>query len=74
MATPKTKNGKKVSKNVKGVDVSFGLKKAPAQKGEVSGHMSPGAYYNCWNDGAVNFVPYGWTYFICRVCGAFNRC
>jgi hypothetical protein len=71
---PKPKKGKKVTKSLEGVNVSKGLKKAPAVKGEVAGHMSPGAYYLCWHCGASNFVPFGWVYFHCWRCWAFNRC
>ena len=45
------------------VKVAQGLKKEP--QAEVSGHISPGAYYNCWNCGCTNWVPRGWTYFYC---------
>jgi hypothetical protein len=74
-AAPKPKKGKKVAKSVEGVNVAAGLKKAPAApKGEVTGHMSPGAFYLCWNCGSSNWVPYGWVYFYCWNCKAFNRC
>jgi hypothetical protein len=51
--------------------VAQGQEKAPAA--EVSGHMSPGAFYTCWNDGAVNYIPFGWNYFYCCRCWALNR-
>lgn len=71
---PKAKKGKKVTASIEGVNVAKGLKKAPLAKGEVAGHMSPGAYYWCWNCRANNFVPFGWVYFYCWRCHAFNRC
>jgi len=72
-AKPKAKKGKKVTKSLKEVNVAVGLKKEPAAKGEVVGHISPGAWYVCFNDGVLNWVPPGWTYFICRGDGVLNR-
>jgi len=64
----KAKKGKKISKSLEGVNIAAGLKKAPAAKGEVAGHMSPGAYYICPYNGAVNWVPPGWTVVTCWSC------
>lgn len=69
---PKSKKARKPKGNLKGIEVAQGLKKAPAAKGEVAGHTSPGAYYRCWNDLALNFVPFGWNYFYCWRCTALN--
>lgn len=66
------KKGKKVNHNLEGVNVAVGLKEAPAEKGEVKGHMSPGAWYYCYNGHGPWWVPAGWVYFICPTCGAFN--
>ncbi|HUK23699.1 MAG TPA: hypothetical protein VLV49_03895 [Terriglobales bacterium] len=72
-AKPKGKKGKKVSGSLEGVNISKGGKKAPASKGEVTGHASSGAWYVCWACGALNYVPYGYDYFICWRDGALNR-
>lgn len=74
MATqkPKGKKAKKPSGNLEGIKVAQGLRKEPKTKGEVAGHTSPGAWYNCWNCGALNYVPFGWNYFYCWRCGALN--
>jgi len=74
-AKPKAKKGKKVTKGLEGVNVAMGRKKAPTKSGEVTGHMSPypGAYYYCWGDGALNWVPGGLTFFICWNDGCINR-
>lgn len=76
MATAKVKGkkGKRPARNLDGVRVSKGLKKAPGSKGEVTGRTSPGAIYTCWSCGAANWVPFGWNYFYCRVCWVLNRC
>jgi hypothetical protein len=71
---PKAVKGKKVTTNVENVNVCKGLKKEPAAKGEVTGHISPGKYYLCFHDRAINWVRRGWSYFICWRCHAFNRC
>lgn len=63
--------GKKPEGKLENINVAAGKKDAPEQ-GEVAGHMSPGAFYFCWNDHARNFVPYGWTAFYCFNCGALN--
>jgi hypothetical protein len=70
---PNAKPGKRPSGNLEGVNVALGLEKAPESKSEVSGHISHGGTYVCWNDGCANFVPPGWVYFICRCCGALNN-
>jgi hypothetical protein len=66
------KKGQKPSGDIEGAKVAQGKKSAP-KEGEVAAHMSPGAYYLCWNDGASNYVPFGWNFFYCWSCGAFNR-
>ena len=63
--------GKKPTENLEGIKVALGSKTEPA-KGEVTGHMSPGAVYHCWYCEARNYVPYGWNYFICWACDRFN--
>ncbi|HEY1265385.1 MAG TPA: hypothetical protein VGF06_17775 [Terriglobales bacterium] len=70
----KGKKGKKVSGSMEKVNVAKGLKKPPASKGEVAGHMSYGEVFLCWACGARNYVPYGWNYFICWYDGVLNRC
>jgi hypothetical protein len=74
MATqkPKAKKAKRPKGDLEGIKVARGLKKEPATKSEVAGHTSPGAWYRCWNDGALNYVPFGWNYFYCWRCGALN--
>ena len=71
-----TKKARRPSKNLEGVNVALGLKKAPAAKGEVTGHISPqpGAWYICWCCAGTNWVPGGWAYFICWNDGALNLC
>lgn len=68
----KGKKAKKPGKMLENIKVIKGAKKAPATKGEVAGHTSPGANYRCWNCGAWNWVPWGWNYFYCWNCGALN--
>ena len=68
---------KKPEGNLEGINIAVGLKEPPAESGEVVGRIlnppvSPGMYYQCWRDGALNYVPYGWTYYVCHVCGALN--
>jgi len=71
------KKGKKPTGPIENLKVAQGQQKPPAQS-EVSGHLassgtvSPGAYYICWNDQAVNWVPYGWDHFYCWNCHALN--
>jgi hypothetical protein len=73
MATKiKAKKAKRPGKSLDRISVIKGVKKAPASKGEVAGHTSPGAYYLCWNCGRLNWVPWGWNYFHCWYCGALN--
>jgi hypothetical protein len=77
MATPKSKKGKKATKNLEGVNIAKGLKKPPpTKKSEVTGHLnppvSPGMYYACWQDGCLNWVPPGYTSFWCHCCWALN--
>jgi len=67
------KKAQKPTGPLENVKVAQGQEKAPESKSEVTGHMSPGAYYHCWNDGVINYVPYGWDYFYCRICFAVNR-
>jgi len=64
--------GKKPEGSLENISVAQGLETAPPA-GEVSGHMSPGAYYQCWYDLATNYAPAGWTFFYCRICGCLNR-
>ena len=66
------KKAQKPSGPVENAKVAEGQEKAPASS-DVSGHMSPGAYYDCWHCLRVNYVPYGWEYFYCRHCYALNR-
>jgi len=66
------KKGKKVTQNIESAKVAVGLENAPKSKGEVTGHISPGAWYLCHCDGTSNWVPYGWSYFICWRDGCFN--
>lgn len=66
------KKAHKPTGSMENVKVAQGLEKPPDSTSEVAGHMSPGAYYNCWNDLALNWVPYGWTSFYCWRCHAFN--
>jgi len=73
-AKVKGKKGKRPARNLDGVRVSKGLKKAPASKAEVSGRTSPGAFYWCWACGASNWVPFGYNYFYCWRCVVLNRC
>jgi hypothetical protein len=68
---PEGKQGRKPAAGTKEVKAVMGAPEAPKQ-GEVAGHMSPGAYYYCWNDGALQYVPRGWDYFICYRCHAVN--
>ena len=35
------------------------------EESEVSGHMSPGAFYTCHACTYTTFVPYGYTWFTC---------
>ena len=70
-SSPEGKPGKKPTGQHKEVKAIAGQEKAPEQ-GEVAGHTSPGAYYRCWNDAVVNYVPYGWDAFYCRRCYALN--
>ena len=75
MAKPKikAKKAKRPGKSMENIKVIKGAKKGPAGAGsEVAGHTSPGAYYRCWNCGALNWVPWGWNYFYCWNCGALN--
>jgi hypothetical protein len=65
--------GKKPEGNLTGISVAMGLESAPASEAEVSGSVSPGAFYVCWAGDCRNFVPYGWTYFICSCGGHFNN-
>jgi len=67
------KKAQKPTGPIEKAKVAQGLDKPPAGSGDVKGHMSPGAYYICWNDGSVNWVPFGWDYFYCRTCWALNR-
>ena len=69
---PEHKKGQKPSGSIEKAKVAQGLEK-PAGSGEASGHMSPGAFYSCWNCGAANWFPFGWDYFYCWSCGALNR-
>jgi len=68
------KKGKKPEGSLENVKVAQGAEQAPDSQSEVSGHMSTGAFYTCWACGAVNWVPWGWDYFYCRVCHALNGC
>jgi hypothetical protein len=70
----KAKKGRKPVGNLENVKVAKGLKKAPASKGEVSGRISPGAWYICACCGASNWVPYGWSYFYCWNDRCLNYC
>ena len=74
-AAPRAKKGKKVRKSVKAADVFFALKKAPAVKGEVTGHIAPfpGAWYYCFNGHGPFWVRGGWTFFICPIDGSINQ-
>lgn len=82
MATKKSGSSKSASKAKKAkkppkafnekVLVAAGLKKAPAEAGEVSGHGAWPANYICWGCGAINFVPGGIYGFYCWRCGRFN--
>jgi hypothetical protein len=72
-SSSEAKKATKPSGNLDRVNVTQGQKEAPAT-GEVTGHMSPGAGYNCWHCGALNWVPYGYVFFYCWNCGALNRC
>ena len=38
---------------------------APKEESEVSGHMSPGAYYSCHACTWTAFIPAGYTWFVC---------
>ena len=64
---------RKPTSSLEGVEVPEAFKSAPASGAEVSGHMSPGAYYICWNCGAVYYVTYGWTQFRCPNCGSHSQ-
>ena len=71
------KESKKPEGTLEGINVAVGLKEAPVQHGEVEGHIlnppvSPGMNYICYFDAAINFVPYGWTYYVCWSCGRLN--
>jgi len=66
------KKAQKPSGSIENAKVAQGLEK-PTSSGEVSGHMSPGAFYSCWACGTVNWIPYGWDYFYCRSCLVLNR-
>ena len=72
----KAKKGKKPAGNLEDVKVAKGMKKAPGSKAEVAGHqhMSPGANYICRCDGAINWVPVGYTYFYCWHDYCLNLC
>jgi hypothetical protein len=63
MTEPTATKARKPEGNLDAVKVAEGLKKEP--QAEVSGHISPGAYYHCWSCGAVNWVPRGWNHFYC---------
>ena len=64
----------KPSGNLDKVNVAQGMEKPKASKGEVVGNTSPGAYYACWFDNAVNWVDRGYDFFICWECYHINRC
>jgi len=66
------KKGQKPSGDLDGIKVAAGQKSGP-KEGEVSGHMSPGAFYICWNCSTPNYVPFGWNHFYCFSCFALNR-
>jgi hypothetical protein len=68
------KKAKKPEGSLENIKVAKGAEKAPDSKSEVSGHMSPGGWYVCWNCGTVNWVPFGWDYFYCRHDVVLNRC
>lgn len=69
---PKGKKGKKGSFKQLSKLGNVGMKKAPTEKGEVSGKTSLGAFYICHCDGCVNFIPFGWDFFLCHCDGCFN--
>jgi hypothetical protein len=75
MADPskEAKKAEKPSGNLQGVNVASGQKAAPPA-GEVTGHISPGAWYACWHCGALNYVPAGYVLFWCWNDVVLNRC
>jgi len=66
------KKANKPTGSIENEKVAQGLENPPATS-EVAGHMSPGAFYNCWHCGVVNWVPFGWNYFYCRFDHVLNR-
>jgi hypothetical protein len=66
--------GKKPEGSLEGINIFLGLENPPQPEGEVVGDISPfpGAYYTCFADLCVNWVPGGWTFFICRCDGVLN--
>ena len=68
----RAKKGRKPGKTLSSVNVITGSKKAPASKGEVAGHTSPGAIYHCWRCWRMSYVGPGYDAFICPFCGALN--
>ena len=70
----KAKKAKKSKTALSNANITVGVKKAPASKGEVAGHTSPGAWYYCGWCGALNWVGPGYDAFICGACYRVNRC
>lgn len=68
------KKGQKPTSSLENVNVAQGLEKPTESTSEVTGHMSEGRIYICWNCGARNIVSYGTVYFMCWNCGAVNVC
>jgi len=66
------KKGRKPGKKLSSIDVIAGSKKAPASKGEVAGHTSPGAWYYCWRCWRWCWVYRGYDAYYCPFCGALN--
>lgn len=61
------KIGKKPDK-----DGGVGAEKDHPENTEDGGRSGSKLLYTCWRDGAGNYVPGNWSWFICWRCGTLN--